>query len=159
MAKLEQLIAAHPIRGLPYDMLEFVCFDRQRVPLYKVKGTDGTATGAPEALRKAFARYGGKCFYCRRRFKPQPLSNDAHRDHVIPKKSGGSNLLHNLVIACAKCDSTKGCKPVHDFSAPSAQKYLSALNLHIRRCINDATPPPPKPSGPPPPKRDAAADP
>ncbi len=29
-------------------------------------------------------------------------------DHVIPLQKGGSNLKDNLVIACGKCNETRG---------------------------------------------------
>ena len=137
MSRIDKLIAAHPLSCTPYDKLEYVRTDANGTPLYRVDGTAQEA-GALEALGRAFATFGGKCFYCPTKFKPQPLSNGtsgAHRDHVIAASNGGSDLLHNLVIACGKCGRTKGCDPVHDFRPKSAREYLDALNKHIEACL------------------------
>jgi 5-methylcytosine-specific restriction endonuclease McrA len=138
MSKLDKLIAAHPLGCSPYDKLQFVNFDTHGIPLYTVAGIESPPTGAFEALGRAFAQYGGKCFYCPTKFKPQPLSNEltrAHRDHVIASSQGGSDLLHNLVIACGKCGRTKSNDPIHDFRPKSAKEYLDALNKHIAACL------------------------
>ncbi len=132
-------IAAHPLDGAPYDKLEFVRLDQNRAPLYRVKGCDAPASGALDALGRAFARYGGKCFYCPTKFTPQALSlQGAHRDHVVPKSRGGSGMLHNLVIACSKCDRTKANHPIHDFRPIAAKDYLAALEKHIAASVKAA---------------------
>jgi 5-methylcytosine-specific restriction endonuclease McrA len=101
-----------------------------------VEGADVAPAGALEALSRAFQRYGGKCFYCPTRFEPQPFSpTTAHRDHVIAASAGGSDLLHNLVIACHRCDTEKGSDTVQDFRPKAAKAYLAALEKHIARCV------------------------
>jgi len=140
MSQLSKFIAAHPLNGRPYDRLEFVRCDGNGAPLYKVMGCNEAPTGAFTALGKAFERFGGKCFYCPTRFRPQPLANDptkAHRDHVIAVSNGGSQLLHNLVIACGKCGRTKANDAIHDFRPKSAKEYLAALNRHIEECLGE----------------------
>lgn len=144
MSHLSKLIAAHPLSGSPYDKLEFVDRNHKGVPLYRVSGSNDPPAGAFQALGTAFALYGGKCFYCPTKFKPQPLSNEttrAHRDHVIATSQGGSNLLHNLVIACGKCGRSKANDPIHDFMPRSAKIYLDALNKHIADCLREAREP------------------
>ncbi len=141
MSKLDKRIAAHPIGGKPYDKIEFARFDHHGTPLYGVVGLDESPTRASTALGKAFALYGGKCFYCPTKFKPQPLANDpvrAHRDHVVAASQGGSRLLHNLVIACGKCGRAKADDPIHDFRPKSAREYLEALNKHLEACLSRA---------------------
>ena len=136
---MNKLIAAHPIGGIPYDNIYFVEFNGNHAPLYRVVGIQGAPTGAATALAKAFEHYGGKCFYCPTKFKPQKLSNDpvrAHKDHVIAASQGGSKLLHNLVIACGKCGRTKSSDPIHDFRPKSAKQYLEALNKHLETCLS-----------------------
>lgn len=135
MARIDQ-IAAHPLEGRPYDKLIFVELNHHYVPIYRVVGCDLPAAGAFEALGRAFEKYGGECFYCRIKFKAQPLSLlEAHRDHVIATSLGGSALLHNLVIACKKCGRDKSNDPVHDFRPKAAKAYLSALERHIADCV------------------------
>jgi len=135
MAKLDR-IAAHPIREVPYDKLVFVKLDRNRVPLYSVTGREEPPSGTLTALGRAFERHGGKCFYCSAKFEPQPFSSRvAHRDHVLAASKGGSDLLHNLVIACTSCGRAKADDPIHDFRPRAAKDYLAALESHISRCV------------------------
>jgi 5-methylcytosine-specific restriction endonuclease McrA len=35
------------------------------------------------------------------------LSDDYHRDHVIPVSKGGTNDIRNIVLACAPCNVRK----------------------------------------------------
>ena len=155
MARIDP-ITSHPVKGLPYDHLNFVKMNSRRVPLYSVHGYTGAPTGAKEALGRAFARYGGRCFYCRKKFGPQPLSRKlAHRDHIIAESHGGSDRLHNLVIACTPCGTAKGDRSIQDFRPQVAKEYLAALERHIARALGcDASP-----LSPLPPKPAAAAGP
>lgn len=156
MAKL----AGHPLSGSPYNKLIYDRCDSNGVPLFRVTDVDAPASGAFEALGRAFARHGGRCFYCPTKFKPQSFSNNAaHRDHVHAKSAGGSDMLHNLVIACAKCGRTKGSDSIYDFRPTSAKEYLAALESHIARCVKDADRDKTSPPSPPRPSPGAAAGP
>ncbi len=47
---------------------------------------------------------------------PQHLAGkEAQVDHVIPKSRGGAHDVSNLVIACAKCNQSKGRKTSDEF--------------------------------------------
>ncbi|HEU0134356.1 MAG TPA: HNH endonuclease signature motif containing protein [Allosphingosinicella sp.] len=134
MAKINP-IAAPPFPGLPYEQIEFVRLDAKRVPLYRVKGYPEVA-GAFQVLGRAFERFGGECFYCGKKFRPDSFSkNKAHRDHVVADSSGGSPRLHNLVIACVRCGTLKANKPVRQFRPKAADKYLAILEAHISRAL------------------------
>lgn len=64
------------------------------------------------ALRHAIhSRERGLCFYCLRRLKPMMRC----LDHVVPRVRGGGNSYHNLVSACAECNSQKGERRAEDF--------------------------------------------
>ena len=135
MAKLDP-VTLHPLAGVPYEQIEFVKLNNKRVPLYKVRGVTSSEMGAKAALAQAFRRYGGKCFYCPVTFKAQPLSKSpAHRDHVVAHSVGGSDRLHNLVIACKKCGSDKGARSLEDFKPSAAREYIYALERHIARAL------------------------
>lgn len=135
MAKMGP-IAIHPLPGLPYDKLLFVRLSANRTPYYQVFGSNAAPCGAFKALGHAFQLYGGVCYYCQRKFKPHPLSRSrAHRDHVVPRSSGGSDRLHNLVIACKKCGSEKADKPLRAFQPKLADHYLCALETHIAKAL------------------------
>lgn len=142
MVGLPHKIVAHPIPAVPYDKLEFVRFDGNRVPLYQVKGCSEPPAGALHALGRAFARYGGKCFYCPTRFRPHSLADrKAHRDHVLATSRGGSDMLHNLVIACEKCGRDKADDLIHEFRPRAARDYLAALEKHIAEAVRASAPP------------------
>ena len=140
MSRMDQRLVAHPINHSPYNRLEYVRIDGNGVPLYQVKGCDKREAGAPEALARAFQRYGGKCFYCGDSFGPQSLTpKTAHRDHVVPTSLGGSDLLHNLVIACVRCGTEKANLPLQDFKPKAAKNYFAALEKHIANSIRGLT--------------------
>lgn len=51
-----------------------------------------------------YARDDGRCRYC-----GEPIAlEDAHVDHVVPRRHDGSDGLMNLVLACAPCNLRKG---------------------------------------------------
>ena len=149
MAKIDP-IARHPVSGLPYDRLEYVRLGPDRTPCYRVTGSERDPSGAFKALGHAFEMYGGDCYYCGKKFKPHRLSEGrAHRDHVIPESAGGSERLHNLVIACTLCGTKKANRPIRAFKPSAADKYIAALEAHIARALGvedlrASSPPPPK---------------
>lgn len=49
--------------------------------------------------------YGDRCFYCTRQFGP---TRRRTLDHLVPLARGGTNLISNLVLSCAKCNQAKG---------------------------------------------------
>ena len=135
MAKIDP-IATHPVEGLPYDRLEFVELGPDRSPKYRVIDSKRAPCGALKALGHAFEMYGGTCFYCGKKFGPQSLSKKlAHRDHIVPESLGGSDRLHNLVIACTACGTKKGNKPIRQFRPRLADAYLRLLERHIARAL------------------------
>lgn len=66
----------------------------------KRRGVPGKHTVAE--LRARYADQEGRCFWCR-----EALSDDYHRDHVIPVSKGGTNDIRNIVLACAPCNVRK----------------------------------------------------
>lgn len=91
--------------------------------------------GAKEALKSAFERHGGHCFHCRLWHGPQSLSVLCSRDHLRSKAGGGGDYLHNLVIACRKCNLDKGARDLVEFRIERGSDYLRALDEHLVRCI------------------------
>lgn len=49
---------------------------------------------------KLFRLQNGRCYYCHNAF----VFSNFTFDHVIRKKDGGTNSIHNLVLACAFCN-------------------------------------------------------
>jgi hypothetical protein len=59
--------------------------------------------------RKAVAvwlRDEGRCFYCDAQMVPEK----AHIDHRLPRSSGGTDEIANLVVACIPCNTAKSDK-------------------------------------------------
>lgn len=64
----------------------------------------------PKAVREHVrARDGDACQYC------GDIEGPFHLDHVHPVSLGGENTPDNLVVACAKCNVSKGAKPVAEW--------------------------------------------
>lgn len=58
-----------------------------------------------DALRRSIARRDGwRCRYC------GSVDGPFEIDHVVPIALGGSNRLHNLVLACQECNGRKGAR-------------------------------------------------
>ena len=61
----------------------------------------------PDAYLFELKHRGVPCFYCGQIGRTL--------DHVVPKSRGGSDDRENLVIACERCNSSKGNKPQEEF--------------------------------------------
>jgi len=80
---------------------------------------------ACEALRQIHGRDGGRCFYCHcdvARF-------GAHFDHVLPVARGGQSTYANLVLSCARCNSSKSA---------SVLENLDEILLEVNRRNREA---------------------
>lgn len=64
----------------------------------------------PASVRSLiFERDGHQCAYCRTHSGP------FHIDHIDPVALGGSNEPENLTVACARCNLSKGAKPLEEW--------------------------------------------
>ena len=64
---------------------------------------------------RLYEKQQGRCFYCNNPMKvfletKDPTPNYATFDHKIPKSKGGKNTQDNIVLACWKCNRSKGAK-------------------------------------------------
>jgi len=59
--------------------------------------------------RLLFEIDGPHCVYCYKQFETYQVP-DVTIDHVVPRKFGGSNRLHNLVLSCENCNKMKASK-------------------------------------------------
>jgi hypothetical protein len=60
---------------------------------------------APSVRDAVMARDGRRCRYCHKSIGPR---TNFHLDHVVPVYNGGTNDVNNLVVACTKCNASKG---------------------------------------------------
>lgn len=92
-------------------------------------------------IRKTFARLDGdRCVYCGKGVTDSSLgiSTDSWTiDHVIPLSLGGPDLARNLVLACNRCNSTKGRREWLLFGhAIDPADMLSRRSILKSRCLN-----------------------
>jgi len=55
--------------------------------------------------------FGYVCCYCGKKLNQKTLT----LDHIMPRQSGGSNRISNILLACRTCNSTKGANTVGQF--------------------------------------------
>ena len=79
---------------------------------HKRRAAKANAEGSytAEDVISQHTRQKGKCFYCHTRL------DKYHVDHVIPLALGGGNGPENIVIACPKCNLSKGAKHPAEFA-------------------------------------------
>ena len=108
-----QLLRNPEIQGVEY----------QQGPLYQTN------------LRAAvYQRDNRKCAYCDKAGKRVKLE----MDHVVPKASGGTDRLDNLVVACHDCNNKKANQPVGIFLQRRPQK-LAEIKSKLGRELAPAT--------------------
>ena len=71
--------------------------------------------------KQVFADTGGRCWYCGCELHPDHF----HVDHQIPKSSGGSSDIDNLVASCERCNMVKGTLSIEEFRI--RMKYMPAV--------------------------------
>lgn len=70
----------------------------------------GGAMPSTSQLKGQLARQKGRCYWCRTLFVRTP-----HLDHVVPLSRGGSNVIDNLVYACAMCNLSRRARLPHEW--------------------------------------------
>ncbi len=88
------------------------------------------AYDAPFTRRNLFERDGHMCQYCGARVGSDRLSID----HVTPRSKGGKTSWDNCVLACVRCNSTKGDRTVREaglrlLRQPKPPRWTPYLNL------------------------------
>lgn len=61
-------------------------------------------------IQEQYNRQRESCYYCRKK-----LHKKYHIDHVAPLSKGGSNDIHNIVLACPSCNLSKSDKLLHQW--------------------------------------------
>jgi len=81
-----------------------------------------------------YLRDGLACCYCNTTVEEDILT----LDHIIPYSKGGTNLSHNLVTACKKCNCSRGDRSIEDF-AQAVSSYLDTTAAQILSHIHITT--------------------
>jgi len=90
---------------------ELVRFDTQALDNPEISGCEyqqGTLLGY-EVREYLLEKWGRKCAYCSAENVPLQV------EHIHPKAKGGTNRISNLCLACEKCNTKKGTKPIDQF--------------------------------------------
>jgi hypothetical protein len=66
-----------------------------------------SAKGKARRHRQCVARDGEACFYCHK-----PLGADRTLEHLLAKKHGGPDGVHNIALAHEACNEVMGSAPV-----------------------------------------------
>lgn len=74
----------------------------------RLASAEGSHTAADVAAQRA--RQKGRCYWC-----GVKVGRSYHVDHVVPLARGGSNGPENLVIACARCNCSRGALLPHEW--------------------------------------------
>jgi hypothetical protein len=109
---------------------ELVRFDTQKLVNPEISGIEyqqGTLQGY-DIREYLLAKYDRKCVYCDVTGVPLNI------DHVEPKSKSGSNRISNLVLACVKCNQSKGSKSLNVFVKDNVRlgKIKSGLTKPLR---------------------------
>lgn len=147
----------HPLSDLaPYSLVKLRGF-RNNLPLYFVAAprAPDVLTGGLLALKSAARACPSlRCAYCsviiRHHGREQDvLKRGATRntvygvapfptvDHVLSRRDGGRDVLHNLLIACPDCNADKGDRPALSFVAGMrgqrhVERVMEALAARLR---------------------------
>ena len=76
----------------------------------------------------------GKCIHCQRKLQLHPDGRpiaDATLEHIVPRNHGGTDDVHNLAIACARCNAEKGRR--HDHKRSDDPKLTEVINRLLSR--------------------------
>ncbi|MEQ9550884.1 MAG: RNA-guided endonuclease IscB [Coleofasciculus sp. G3-WIS-01] len=112
---------------------ELVRFDTQKMDNPEISGVEyqqGTLFGY-EVREYLLEKWDRKCAYCEKENLPLQI------EHIHPKSKGGSNRISNLCLACEKCNTKKGTKPIAQFLAKKPD-LLKAILTQSQRPLRDA---------------------
>lgn len=88
---------------------------QRRNYLARKRAAEGTHTAAD--IQAQLKRQKRKCYWCGCKL------DKYHVDHVIPLSRGGWNDPSNLVIACPRCNDSKGAKLPHEWDGNNGRLF------------------------------------
>ncbi len=88
--------------------------------------------------RELFRRDQHICLYCGKQTTEKKLT----RDHILPVAKGGKNSWSNVITACKKCNTRKGCRTPDEakmplLAVPFIPNMAEYLVLRNRRILSD----------------------
>jgi len=113
---------------------ELVKFDLQLIENPEIAGIEyqqGTLAGY-ELREYLLEKLDRTCAYCGKTDVPLQV------EHIVPKSRGGTDRVSNLTLACAKCNTKKGNRPVEDFLERKPEVLAKVLK-QAKAPLKDAT--------------------
>lgn len=80
----------------------------------RIRKLEAGGTFTAKQVRRLFDLQKGHCWWCGPGCEVD-LTKGYHIDHRVPLSKGGSNNISNIVLACPKCNLSKGAKLPTDF--------------------------------------------
>lgn len=77
-------------------------------------------------LIRAWSDSIGFCAYCG---KPILDPYDFSVEHVTPRSRGGTNRLHNLVVACRPCNFSRGDKSLDEYRQDAGPFWIETAGI------------------------------
>ena len=108
-----------PVSGISVESVRF-----------ESRQTKSSARLSNDEVRKRLVRvWGPRCIYCDRTDVP------LQAEHIVARSRGGISRMHNLGLACRRCNRSKGSRLLEDYLADDPER-LSAILLHVtqNRC-------------------------
>ena len=124
-----RLMNIYPVAGIS---LERVKFDMQLMEQPEISGIEyqqGTLAGY-QVREYLLEKYHRKCCYCGKKNIPLQI------EHIIPRsRTGTSNCVWNLCLACGPCNQKKGTRTAEEFGFPELHDH-ARVPLHHAAAVN-----------------------
>ena len=124
-----------PIKG--EGTFAIVSFDTQLMQNDEIAGEQYQQGDLPAwQLRSyVFQRDGRVCAYCGRK-----NAERCELDHIVPKSTGGTDRVSNLVAACRDRNASKGNLPVEEFLVGQPERLAAIRNTQSTGYCEDMAP-------------------
>ena len=129
---VNRLSALYPVRHV---RVETTRFDTQLIQNAEISGEEyqhGTLHGW-QLRSYVFHRDGRKCRYC-----GSVKAKRYELDHIVPKSTGGTDRVSNLVVSCRECNDDKANRTVAEFLTGKPTR-LAAIRRIQRNSLAGAT--------------------
>ena len=119
---------------------ELVKFDTQKMINPDIQGKEYQQGSLfmYEVWEFLLERDGRKCVYC------GAENVKLEKEHVVPKRKGGTNAISNLVVSCRPCNEEKGSKSLNDFVNNSSRfkkadkpKIIAKIKAQLKKSLKD----------------------
>ena len=126
-----RLLRLCPITAASQELVRFDLQKEQNPEISGIQYQQGTLAGS-EVREYLLEKWQRTCAYCGKKDVPLQV------EHIHPKSKSGSNRVSNLTLACERCNTKKGNRPVEDF-LKTKPEILKRILEQAQRPLKDAT--------------------